>query len=73
YNTDYPGSDIANFKATGDYNSMLGQCCDACKKLLDCSAYVLFEDVCYIKSASTEPVAKNGATATIVTTTTIPA
>ncbi|KDO23229.1 hypothetical protein SPRG_20981 [Saprolegnia parasitica CBS 223.65] len=71
YNADFFGSDIAILPATGEFNAMLGQCCEACKKNMACNAYVLFEGVCYLKSASTSPLAKSGATAAIVTTMTI--
>ncbi|KDO23228.1 hypothetical protein SPRG_11160 [Saprolegnia parasitica CBS 223.65] len=67
---DYFGNDIANFKATGDVNAMIGQCCDTCLKNSQCNAYVLFEGVCYLKSATGMRSSKVGARAASVPTVT---
>nr|AIG55916.1 secreted protein [Achlya hypogyna] len=66
WNTDYPGNDISNFGATGDFISMLSQCCDACKDTANCAAYTLANDFCYLKSAGANSKPVNGATSVLM-------
>ncbi|EQC29742.1 hypothetical protein SDRG_12514 [Saprolegnia diclina VS20] len=68
WNTDFSGSDLSDFQATGDFGAMLSQCCDACKKSAKCNAYTLAEGVCYLKTTAGNRKPTPGATSVAVTT-----
>ncbi|KDO23226.1 hypothetical protein SPRG_11158 [Saprolegnia parasitica CBS 223.65] len=66
WNTDYYGNDIFNYIATGDFGTMLKQCCEGCKGTPSCGAYTLANNVCYLKTIALSPRTVNGATSVIV-------
>ncbi|OQS05350.1 hypothetical protein THRCLA_02506 [Thraustotheca clavata] len=58
YNTDFPGSDIAQ-----SYRFFASQCCEDCKNTDGCTAYVHYFGVCYLKNGAGNPKSLWGATA----------